>query len=232
MKFSRWCLVDKRILDKIKKCLALAKSATNENEAAAAMRSAQALMEKHRISAEDVGFSDIDERRTTCGANRLVKYQAMFINLIERAFGVDAFVNQNFCASSDIHFIGIAPQPELASYCWDVMWAKLKADRTAYVKQQSNRCKRSTKIARGDRFAEGWVIAVHQQITQFSRTDNENQLIEAYKVRHYPDLARSNCAARGKKANVGNAISDGFRAGKEHSIHCPVSGESQRKLTQ
>ncbi|MCF2910764.1 DUF2786 domain-containing protein [Pseudoalteromonas sp. DL2-H2.2] len=222
--------MDKRILKKIKQCLALAKSATNEHEVAAAMRSAQALMLKHRVSAEGVKFADIDEQRTACGISRAVKYQAMFINLIEQSFGVDAFINQNLCAESDIRFIGIAPQPELARYCWDVMWAKLKADRAAYVKQQSNRCKRSTKIARGDGFAEGWVIAVHKQVTEFARTDTENQVIEAYKAHHYPDLTRSSGTNRGKKANVGNAVIDGFKAGKQHNINRPIDGESQRKL--
>ena len=224
--------MDKRILDKIKKCLKLAKSASNENEAAAAMRSAQALMEKHRISAKEVGFADIDEKRTVCGVNRVVKYQAMFINLIERAFGVDAFITHNTFAGSEIRFIGIAPQPELATYCWDVLWPKLKSDRAAYVKKQSNRCKRSTKVARGDRFAEGWVLAIYQQVSTFARTESENELIESYKSHHYPDLTRSNSSMRGKKANVGSAVSDGFKAGKQHSIHRPVSGESQRKLTQ
>ncbi|KZN57633.1 hypothetical protein N473_07085 [Pseudoalteromonas luteoviolacea CPMOR-1] len=221
--------MDKRILSKIKRCLALAKSATNEHEAAAAMRSAQALMEKHRISIHDVGFADIDEQRTVCGVNRVVRYQAMFINLIERAFGVDSFIQQTF-SQSEIRFIGIAPQPELASYCWDVMWAKLKADRAKYVQQQSNRCKRSTKIARGDRFAEGWVISIYEQVSQFARTDTENQLIEAYKTRHYPDLAKRSGTNRSKKANVGNAIIDGIKAGKKHSINRPLNGDSQRKL--
>ncbi len=49
-----------RIIDKIKKCLALSRSA-NEHEAAAALRQAQKLMQQYRIEMSDVDMSDIAE---------------------------------------------------------------------------------------------------------------------------------------------------------------------------
>ncbi|WP_185843496.1 DUF7168 domain-containing protein [Pseudoalteromonas luteoviolacea] len=221
--------MDNRILNKIKKCLALAKSATNENEAAAAMRSAQALMEKHRISAEDVGFSNIKEASTPVKISRVVAYKANFIGLIERAFGVDALLHSSIFGS-EIRFIGIQPQPELAAYCWDVLWPKMIAERSAYVAAQSNRCKRSTKMARGDKFAEGWVNGIYAQITDFARTDAEQHLVDAYTNKHYPSRGKAKSMTRGKKANTGSATRDGYNAGKQHSINRPLNGESQRKL--
>lgn len=50
-----------KVLDKIKKCLALGKSA-NEHEAAQALKQAQALMPKYEISDADVALSDIGEQ--------------------------------------------------------------------------------------------------------------------------------------------------------------------------
>lgn len=222
--------MDKRILDKIKKCLALAKSATNENEAAAAMRSAQALMEKHRISAEDVDMSNIEERRFAFGVNRIVNYQAKLLNLIIRAFGVEVVISRSF-TGSDVRFIGVAPQPELAGYCWEVLFSKLKTERSNYVKQQPKQCKRATKVARGDQFALGWIYGVSQQVDEFSLSETESALVAVYKEKHYPDLTDCKGMQRGKKANVGNAISDGFRAGKKHSINRPINGDSQQKLS-
>lgn len=49
------------IIDKISKCLALSKSA-NEHEAAIALRQAQALMQKYKISEKQILISDIKER--------------------------------------------------------------------------------------------------------------------------------------------------------------------------
>ena len=51
-----------KILDKIKKCLALSKSA-NEHEAAQALKQAQALMEKHEVNAVDIALSEVSEQK-------------------------------------------------------------------------------------------------------------------------------------------------------------------------
>lgn len=48
--------MDERILDKIKKLLALAKSTSNEHEAANAMRKVQALMREHQLTDTDVAL--------------------------------------------------------------------------------------------------------------------------------------------------------------------------------
>ncbi|MBQ4852864.1 DUF2786 domain-containing protein [Pseudoalteromonas sp. MMG012] len=222
--------MDKRILRKIKQCLALAKSATNENEAAAAMRSAQALMNKHRISAEDVGMSNIDEQRFAFGVNRIVNYQANLLHLIKRAFGVEVVISRSF-TGSDVRFIGVTPQPELAGYCWEVLFSKLKAERSNYVKKQPKQCKRATKVARGDQFALGWIYGVSQQVKDFALSESESALVKTYKAKHYPDLTTKDAMERGKKANVGDAISDGFKAGKKHSINRPINGGSQQKIS-
>ncbi len=47
-------------LKKIKKCLALSRSA-NEHEAAAALRQAQALMREHGLREKDVSLADVAE---------------------------------------------------------------------------------------------------------------------------------------------------------------------------
>lgn len=51
-----------KVLDKIKKCLALGRSA-NEHEAAQALRQAQALMEKYKVNAEDIALSKVSEQK-------------------------------------------------------------------------------------------------------------------------------------------------------------------------
>lgn len=223
--------MDKRILDKIKKCLELAKKATNEYEAAAAMRSAQALMEKHRISSEQVGFAHIEEKSVHLNISRVVSYQAKFVNLIERAFGVKAILADHFLQGREIRFIGTAPQPELATYCWAVLWPKLKEERTSYVKKQPNQCKRATKVARGDVFACGWVNGVYQQVHDFALSEHEIGIVESYTAHHYPNLRNTKPMHRGKKANKGSAESDGYTAGKKHSIHRPINGAEQQKLS-
>ena len=53
---SGWCDMDQeKIIDKIKKCLALAKS-DNPHEAATALRQAQKLMEQHNLTEQDISL--------------------------------------------------------------------------------------------------------------------------------------------------------------------------------
>lgn len=52
--------IDPKTLSKIKKCLALS-SSDNPHEAAAAMRQAKALMDKHGVSANHITMSEIGE---------------------------------------------------------------------------------------------------------------------------------------------------------------------------
>ena len=59
------------ILEKIKKCLALSKSA-NEHEAAQAMKQAQALMKKYEVDAVDVALSEVSEKELLRSEERRV----------------------------------------------------------------------------------------------------------------------------------------------------------------
>lgn len=80
-----------KILDKIKKCLALSKSA-NEHEAAQALKQAQALMEKYEVNVVDIALSEVSEQ----GADRrmafkLADWQWSVANMIADIFGCQSY---------------------------------------------------------------------------------------------------------------------------------------------
>lgn len=58
---------NEKIIDKIKKCLALSRSA-NEHEAEAALRQARKLMEAHGVTDLDIEAAEAQERRRKAGA--------------------------------------------------------------------------------------------------------------------------------------------------------------------
>lgn len=221
--------MDKRILNKIKQCLALAKSATNEHEAAAAMRAAQGLMRKYQVTDADIGLSCVSEHDHPIEGTRIVSYHALLLVLIEHAFGVKAVMKRGLFTPTSATFIGITPQPELAAYCYEVLWVKLKLDRSTYVKSQPKQCKRATKVARGDRYAEGWVNGVYHVVEEFALTEKQSGFVDAYVAKHYPNLTSTKPMTRGKKANTKDAKSEGYACGTSQSIHRPVNGQSQQK---
>ena len=57
---------NEKVLEKIKKCLRLAKS-SNPHEAAAAMRQAQKLMEKYNLTERDVDLTDVEMSEHSAG---------------------------------------------------------------------------------------------------------------------------------------------------------------------
>ena len=53
------------------------------------------------------------------------------------------------------------------------------------------RCKRSTKVTRGDAFAHAWIDAVYMKVDEFAGGDeNIEEAIRAYMEKHYPKLKR------------------------------------------
>ena len=78
-----------RIIDKVKKCIALSKS-DNPHEAAAALRQAQALMRKHGIdeagiAAAEIGATDVEHKSSN--AVRPPAWETMLMMLVGTAFG-------------------------------------------------------------------------------------------------------------------------------------------------
>ena len=65
-----------KVLEKIKKCLALGESA-NEHEAAQAIRQAQILMKKYGISEMDVELSAVTEKGVACASSLPIWHQVL-----------------------------------------------------------------------------------------------------------------------------------------------------------
>lgn len=85
-----------KILDKIKKCLALSAS-SNEHEAEAALRQARKLMEAHGITDLDVQAAEADERRAKSGAkNQPSNWETMLACKIADAFGCRVIFSGGF----------------------------------------------------------------------------------------------------------------------------------------
>jgi hypothetical protein len=72
----------KTVIEKIKKCLALSKSA-NQHEAAAALRQAMAFMDKYKIDADDPELLGIAEASILgSGSQKPTVFEAVLANSI------------------------------------------------------------------------------------------------------------------------------------------------------
>lgn len=167
-----------RILDKVRKCLALSKS-SNEHEAASALRQAQKLMEIHGLSEASLVADSISgsKFKSKTSISRPKFWEASLVNLVAGAFGCRMYWNPHRSYEGHKNYFGeyalVGPktQLELAVYTCEVMQRKLIAARTAYLKTLDKRYERLQLVQFGDGFAKGWVEAVSKTIHDFAQPD-------------------------------------------------------------
>lgn len=113
-------MTDPRILERIKKLLALSQS-PNPNEAAVALQRAQKLMQEHSLSSTDISLSEINEKgeKVLPALRDRILYFAL-ADIVSKAFGVSNYVRRkhtlNGYVASEIYFIG--PNSRLDSACY------------------------------------------------------------------------------------------------------------------
>lgn len=224
---------DNRILDKIKKCLEMAKSKTsNPNEAEIALRQARKLMDLYSLEMGDVLASMASEAKILAGSEGSPPvWRIRLAQVCADAFGTRIIIsNPRFRAACFI-FIGCAAAPELAGYAYQVLERQLQKARREFLDTQK-RCKRSTKVARGDAFANGWLDAVNSKVESFAGVeDNIAEAVEAYMKKNYPDLESAELKRRKVKARNEGAVEAGYEAGKSAQLHQAVNHQPRARLT-
>ncbi|TCS38491.1 uncharacterized protein DUF2786 [Paucimonas lemoignei] len=222
-------------LNKIKKCLRLAKSA-NEHEAAAALRQAQKLMAEHGVSADDIEMMEVSEQMARATSSRIINWEAALAGRVAAAFGCEVIAcrRRTFMRPTLYYsFIGCGAAPEVAQYAFTVLLRQCKAARAAHIKIQPRSCKPATKTARGDVFAYAWVVAVASLIDSFSQSEANTNAIALYKAAHFPNAGKSEVTDRVTGRNIRNADAEaGYEAGKAAQLNRGVSGMEERKALQ
>ncbi|QGT82961.1 DUF2786 domain-containing protein [Pseudomonas coronafaciens] len=174
-----------RAIRKIKHCLALSQS-SNENEAATAMRQAQALMREYHLSETDVKVSDVGEAKSSMSrAARRPVWDQHLSAVVAEVFNVKALRYTHWCDTKKnrverAKFVGVSPAQHIALYAYETLLAKLTKARNAYIAEVRTGIHRSNYSARtaGDHFAIAWVFAVQSKLKQLVPRGEENKTPE------------------------------------------------------
>lgn len=226
-----------KILDKIKKCLALSAS-SNEYEAEAALRQARKLMEAHCVTDLDIQAAEAEERRAKAGAkNRPSNWESRLASQIADAFGCRViFVGGSWSRTGEWCFIGCGAAPEIADYTFAVLHRQAKRARDGHIKTRLKRCKVATKTRRADLFSEGWVRSVAGTIATFSGTDQQIMAIDAYMTKNYPSLDNLQTKNRNDGRSLrGHEYGDydaGRHSGKDAQLNRGVDGAGQQLVLE
>ncbi|SED80696.1 DUF2786 domain-containing protein [Pseudomonas anguilliseptica] len=107
-----------RILEKIKKCMEMAKSKTaNPNEAEIALRQAHKLMEAYNLELGDVLASMAGEVKVFAGSEgEPPAWRVRLAQVCGHAFGTHLIIRSGWIEAASFIFVGCAAAPELAGY--------------------------------------------------------------------------------------------------------------------
>ena len=242
----------KRALERIQKCLNLAKS-SEPHEAAAALRQAQKLMEMHGVSEDDVNNLDIESEKVVSAdlwRKSLSLYLTNLVHLIEKAFGVKAVFEpslENGKYKVAVRYFGTNGRAQLAAYTHAVIWRTLKAQWNAYSK--TNPWVNDQKGARTG-FWIGWIQAVKRTVMEFGGAKEEEvpradgRGTELVPTAFGKEMAK---IEKGISSHYGGDLNDmsansiktysdtraaGAEAAQDFSLHRPMEGGAQKQLTK
>lgn len=217
-----------KVIAKIKKCLALAKS-SNEHEAAAALRQAQKLMQSHGISDLDIEHADIQEEGTRAGAvQKPARWECGLATRVASAFNCSVFLACAYPAGRWV-FVGATPSGEIARYAFEVLYRQAKRARAQHIKTALKRCT-TTRTRRADLFCEGWVMAATELVERFAGNEAAQARITAY-LEHKHKLT----SFQGRNRNEGRSLTErdygdmeaGHRVGRDAQLNRGVGGADQ-----
>ena len=231
----------KKILEKIKKCFALSKSA-NANEAAVALKQAYALARKYNLENKIEALCQITSGKKLPAGNQinLPLYLATLLNLINQVFHTRSLTHviriSDSQIKSSVDFYGYASDILIAEYAWEVLSTILIRSRTNFLSQNTaGRMKKTTKTRRADLYCLGWIYSVYEEVKMLGREISEEERnAHAEKIKTYQCLIYNNALAPSKikesplattiSLKEHDAYKKGLSAGKNVAIAKGVHG--------
>lgn len=217
----------KKLVGRLKKCLALSKS-PEPHEAAAALRHAQALMTELGMTEDDLDGLEMADAvvKTREGFGRC-RTMSSLATMMENAFGVKAVFEANPGSANrlNVRYIGPRARVMLAEYAHHVVW---RAMQSAWDELLVTRPWMKADGGKRQAFHLGWLRAVREKVEALAPTEAEERAIQRYCDRLYRGGLVTQEAHKGKRLDS-SAYMAGAAAASDFQLHRPVE-EQQRAL--
>lgn len=220
-----------KIISKIQKCLRLAESA-NPNEAAAALRQAQGMMRKYRVSQAEVQSPQMEETSVSGGGYYNPPYWALALSeLVAEVFDCQVFLARREASHPQFRYIGLQHTASVAAYSFSVLYRQLRLARRAYMRELELDDKREIR-RRGNVFAQAWLYRIAIVVADFAANPDTRVAVDAYVQAKYGDT--SECLRDPPDPEAGDyaVILSGLRAARSVRLLRPVPGSERRILNQ
>jgi hypothetical protein len=216
------------LLRKIRACLRLSTSA-NEHEAAAALRQARFLMDRHGVSHAEALAGEVSEReaKTARRGEELHGSMNALIRLVEHSFRCRSVVNCGRGSAITVTFFGTGADAEVAAYAFEVLRRQMDSACKHHIRRV-----RIAKVreARGEAFRRGWVTAVWHLFPGAELAADLVEKLEAYQSVRWSNLSEGKSKDVDLKRVPGRDYERGVAAGRAAKLHTGLGGEQQRAL--
>ena len=225
---------NKKIIDKIYKCLRLSESG-NPNEAALALRQATSMMKKYGISDTQIMAAEVTESATRAGERFNPPFWALALaNLVAEAFECRNLISRQYGRCPEFRFIGLGFKAEVATYSYTVLHRYLLRAIEEFelsVKDDSDK-NDFEKKRRAEVFAQAWLFRVGRTVSEFIDKNVDKKVIDDYIQEKYGETVE---LAR-KPTDTQNAdyddILSGMRAANEVELYRSVGRFAEPQLLQ
>ena len=226
---------NKKIIDKIYKCLRLSESG-NPNEAALALRQATSMMKKYGISDAQVLAAEVTESATQAGKRFNPPFWALALaNLVAEAFQCRNLISRQYGRRPEFRFIGLGFKAEVATYSYSVLHRYLlRAIEEFELTAEDSAKDELEKKRRTEVFAQAWLFRVGRTVSEFIGDNADKEIIDEYIQQKYGETAE--LAGEPLLTNTQNAdyddILSGMRAANEVELYRSVGHFVEPQLLQ
>ena len=226
---------NKKIIDKIYKCLRLSESG-NPNEAALALRQATSMMKKYGISDAQVLAAEVTESATQAGKRFNPPFWALALaNLVAEAFQCRNLISRQYGRRPEFRFIGLGFKTEVATYSYTVLHRYLLRAINDFELSAEDSAKDETeKQRRTEVFAQAWLFRVGRTVSEFIGDDADKAIIDEYIQEKYgetAEMAREATPTNTQTADYDDILS-GMRAANEVELYRSVGRFMEPQLLQ
>ena len=223
---------NKKIIDKIYKCLRLSESG-NPNEAALALRQASSLMKKYGISDAQVMAAEVNESTTQAGERYNPPFWALALaNLVAEAFECRNLILRQYGKSPKFRFIGLGFKAEIATYSYTVLHRHLSRAIEEFKLSVDSNNEDVEEARRIEVFAQAWLFRVGRTVSEFIGKNTDKVVIDEYIEEKYGETVE----LAGEPTDTQNAdyddILSGMRAAHEVALYRSVGRFVEPQLLQ
>lgn len=230
-----------KILGRLKKLLELSNSKSyNPNEAAAALKRANVLMQKYGIKKEDIVLSNIEEKEVRAFRGEQPSSYLSYLALsISEMFGCDYIYTWDyesyqsktkwrFRVHGNISFVGFSPNQEVAAYCFEVILKRMLSARKNFLRELRQKGEKD-RVSKADKYAEGWAVAIHKKVKHLippiENIDNDENVLLIHKtaIQKYIDSQTKRVTKPKESSAKMGYLTRGFIDGNKEEINKPLN---------